>query len=217
MQDSNYPTYDTSGYDVPDTPYVPYTSSPFVPQYEDRAEPAFEMPSDVSDQSGDSEDVFTAYAPLPGQFAEEPAEPPRKKRTLRWPVVAGVVVALLLVLSGVAFGVYSLVSYNNRSTPMRTLDTFCTDLQKEDYSGAYSQFSANLQQQMSETLFASYISPDKVVTCTHGIATEAGTSTKTSLRLIHDSKGVNDDLVILKKDTTSIWKIDDLQVSSTGT
>lgn len=204
MHDTNFRTYDTSGYDVSDLPYIPYAPPLTEPQ-------SIPEPEGLSEESQHAKsDDYTSYASVPGQFTGEAARPARKSRR-KWPIVAGILAAFLLVASVASYGIYSYVSYVNRSTPMKTLDAFCTDLKKEDYKAAYNQFSTNLQSQLSEEVFSSYLTPDKIVSCSHGVAPEAGTSSKTDLKLVHNSQGVNNDTVFLKKDDTNIWKIDDLQ------
>ena len=102
------------------------------------------------------------------------------------------------------------IRYVNRPTPNKTLDVFCNALQREDYRSAYDQFSKKLQRTLSETTFASILSQDKVIACTHGPTNDSGRSTTTSLKLVHASKGINNDDVTLSRDSNNDWKIDDI-------
>lgn len=221
--DSDYPN-DSQGYDVPSLPYVPYvpyaTSSQskesMAPVESDQDLPTFYAP-DASMQQSSAEPYAepTAWEPVAGQFTAPsppvaeamPMAPQKKSRRRLWITLISIV-ALLIIGSAATF---ALVSYINRSTPVKTLDTFCNALQKEDYQTAYNQFSKQLQGQFREGDFAGVISQDKVVSCTHGSASESGDHTSTSLKLVHSSKGVNNDTVLMTKGVDSIWKIDNLQ------
>jgi hypothetical protein len=216
MHDSNDSGYDSQGYDLPTLPYIPYALPPLEQQ------PTDKLPSHALN---DPPDISGGEAPLPfpetptavpselalDQLSTEPipAIPPipRKRLPRLWILLGGVVV-LLLLSSAVTFAV---VSYINRSTPTKTLDAFCNALQREDYPTAYGQFSKQLQSKLDETVFANVLSQDKVVSCTHGMAAESGASTTTSLKLVHTSQGVNNDMVTLTKQTNNEWKINDLQ------
>ena len=216
MPDTNDGGYDSQGYDLPTLPYIPYALPSVEQQHTSEPPPAtLKDPSDG------------VYATTPFPFTETlpvvpsvqganqigtepiPALPPapRKRRPKLW-ILIGSIVALLLLSSAATFAV---VSYINRSTPTKTLDAFCTALQHEDYSTAYSQFSKQLQSKLDKTVFADVLSQDKVVSCTHGAATESGTSTTTNLKLVHTSQGINNDMVTLTKQANNDWKINDLQ------
>jgi hypothetical protein len=131
--------------------------------------------------------------------------PPKRRRRGRW-----IVVALLVVLLVVSVPTFFLVRYITRSTPNKTLDAFCTAVQQGDYQSAYDQFSTRLQQTVSEARFASVLSKDKVNACMHGTTDDTGTSVTNTMKLVHVSKGVNNDIVTLIKDSNGTWKIDDI-------
>lgn len=95
------------------------------------------------------------YAPAPGQvdFPGYPAaavQPQKRNRLGLW--IALIVIVLLVVAVGVGGYVYL-----NRSTPTRTLQTFCNALKASppDYQTAYNQFSARHNGRQSEQAFAS--------------------------------------------------------------
>jgi predicted component of type VI protein secretion system len=85
--------------------------------------------------------------PYPGYGA--PVQPRRSQRGL-W-LTLGIVGGVLVLLC-VAFSVFA---YVNRSTPTRTLTTFCTDLTSGNYHDAYQQLSSSAQSQQSESKFTS--------------------------------------------------------------
>ncbi len=225
MQDPNYNPnpYDSQDYES-SLPYVPYANSSsdapsppasdVPPRGEYLASPEyndyFSYPSVPGPMP--QSDMAPVDSIIPGQFAPPPLfpAPPAtrdKKRPRRLWITLG---ALLLVV--VSVSTFALLSYFNRSTPTKTLDTFCNALQKEDYQTAYNQFSPSLQMRFNERDFAGALSPDKIAKCTHGEARESGTSITTSLQLVHsESKGVNNDSVNLTKDGNNQWKINDLQ------
>jgi hypothetical protein len=203
MQDADHNPYET-GYDAPTLPYVPPPSEQTT--YREQALPMTPLP----EVYGHEEAQTGPYAMPP--ISATPASPPeiegpkRKRRTL-WIVLASVV-ALLVIVSLAA---YQLVTYINRPTPGKTLDAFCNGLLHDDYHSAYGQFSKGIQAQFSEIAFTNDIEQDKIVSCSHGDASDAGSSASTNLRLVHSSKGINKDIVILTRDSANNWKINDLR------
>ena len=173
-------------------PYVPYTSPPQHPD------------SPQSMEFG--ERYFLPPAPpiLPPPMPA-PGTVPARRRGRLW-IIAGILVVLFLV----SITSFFVIRYANRPTPGKTLDIFCNALQGEDYGSAYDQFSKKLQRTLSETTFATILSQDKVIACTHGPTSDSGSSTTTNLKLVHASKGINNDVVTLTRDNNDDWKIDDL-------
>jgi hypothetical protein len=197
----DYQKYDTYQQDY-DSPAVPYVS------HEQAAYESTLQPPTVSPQP---EEAHTnagappeAYAPAIGP-AIVGAQQKKAPRTL-W-IVLAILVALLII---VPLATYKAVVYINRSTPTKTLDTFCGALLHQDYRTAYGQFSPGLQAQLTEADFAFYLSQDRVTFCTHGSADDSGKNASTSLKIIHTSRSVNSDIVFLSKDNKNQWKISDL-------
>ncbi len=89
------------------------------------------------------------YMPQAGQVGFPPAQLQRKSRLGLWIGLAAVIV--ILVAAGVGGYVFL-----NRSTPDKTLATFCNALKASptDYQTAYNQFSAPARNQESEQDFA---------------------------------------------------------------
>ena len=226
MRDPNNGSEDMYGYDEPALPYFPYGEQQDTQPYDASAlrstEPA-EVPQSAGpygspEANGPAE--TQPYVPSVGwstpnteaisALPDAPLPPQRRSRRRLWVTLASVLV-LLVVVAGSSF---ALVSYLNRSTPAKTLDTFCTSLQKEDYGSAYNQFTKQLQGQFTESDFAGLIQQNKVVSCTHGKASDTGVRVTTSLKLLHADQGVNNDVVMLTKGADSIWLINDLQKAS---
>lgn len=184
----------SNGYELPEpVPYVPYTSPPrytdFPPSMEERH-------------------FLPPVPPIPPPSMPMPDSgrvPTRRKGRRGLWITISIVVALLIV----SIASFFVIRYIDRPTPGKTLDAFCAALQGEDYRSAYDQFSKKLQRTVSETMFASVISRDKVIACTHGPASESGSSTTTGLKLVHASEGINNDVVTLSRDNNNDWKIDD--------
>jgi FHA domain-containing protein len=94
------------------------------------------------------------YAPVPGQVGlpdyAGTAAPPQKRSRL------GLWIALIVIVLLIAGGVGGYV-YLNRSTPTRTLQTFCSALKSSppDYQTAYNQYSTRQRARESEQTFAS--------------------------------------------------------------
>jgi hypothetical protein len=184
-------------YGMPESlPYVPYGSFPQQSNFE---------PASTSGEESASTFVSPDSLSSPTiPVVSEGAPAPKKSRRRRW-VIAGIVAVLVLLLASVAS--YFTISYINRSTPNKTLDTFCNALQHEDYLSAYNQFSPGLQKGIPEADFATVLSQDKITVCTHGNTNDSTNSVTTNLKLVHASKGINADVVTLAKDSNSIWKI----------
>ncbi len=92
------------------------------------------------------------YAPAPGQvgFPGYPAtavQPQKKSRPGLW--IALIVIVLLVAAGGVGGYVYL-----NRSTPEKTLTTYCNALQSGDYQTAYNQLSSSSTSGLTESQFA---------------------------------------------------------------
>jgi hypothetical protein len=143
-----------------------------------------------------------------GRMAASTEElPPDLAQRRKFRLGLGLALALLL-LALIATATYR---YVNRPTPQKTLDSFCSALQNENYQEAYNQFTPTLQGQFSERDFSQVLARDKVVTCTHGAVSDSGNMISTTLKLVHQSRGVNSDMVFLTKDSQDAWKINDLQ------
>lgn len=202
MQDPEHNPYET-GYDAPTLPYV--SADPTLYQ-----EPARPAPPVSGEQwyAGTAAGGYSAGPITPSPDLPLPDfKPVRRRRRRLWIVLAGVV-ALLIIVPLVA---YQVVSYLNRSTPTKTLDTFCNALLHDDYHGAYTQFSTRIQSQFNESTFTNDIAQDRITSCSHGNASDSGSSATTNLKLVHSSKGINNDLAVLTKDGSNNWKISDLR------
>jgi hypothetical protein len=199
---------DVQGYDTPSLPYVPFNTAseqPYVQSFaQETVSPRSEASADVS-PTAQAKPVYAADQ-LASSVRGGPPTSPRKKRRVLWLVVGSAVAALILAVASFALEIYL-----NRSTPMKTLDVFCSALQKEDYQTAYDQFSQQLQAEIPEAVLAAALSQDKIISCQYGSASDTGNVVTTSLHLVHHSKGVNDDRVTLAKDKDGNWKIADLK------
>jgi hypothetical protein len=185
----------SDGYGLPEPiPYVPYTSPP---QHTDSPPPM---------ESGEPHFLPPVPPFLPPSMPAPGSTPARRRGRRRLWIISSIIAALLLIFISGLF----VIRYTNRPTPGKTLDVFCNALQGEDYRSAYDQFSKKLQRTVSETTFASILSQDKIIACTHGPTNDSGNSTKTDLKLVHASKGINNDVVTLSRDSNNDWKIDDL-------
>ncbi len=223
MYPYNTDPYDSQEYESPSLPYIPYSES------SENTAQSYNAPGDALSKE--------VYPPTPSVYENTPtyaqhaqdmttpplqenpaslsAEPfvasPLKNKRRRWLPIS-VAILLLLIVGASAF---ALVSYLNRSTPTKTLDTFCMALQNGKYQTAYDQFTPKLQTNFTESEFATILSSDSVAVCSHGSVSESGTSTTTDLHLYHSkSKGTNNDRVVVTKDSHNQWKINDIQTVS---
>lgn len=228
---------DQEGYDTPNSPYTesdnPYTSAipemsqetPPVASEQVVPEPAASVPpltlpeASPTDPSLATAPVSTGdpnapyQAPLPGTEAApgSPTQPlsVSKHRPAFWFSMGSLVTLLLVGI--LSTSTYFLYSYINRSTPVKTLDAFCEALQREEYENAYDHFSRHFQNMLTEADFETLLSQDKIVGCTHGSADDSKSVASTNLKLVHNSQGVNNDIVTLTKDGNNTWKINDLR------
>ena len=221
MHPYNTNPYDSQEYESQTLPYIPYASpgenvaqsynAPEMPISNEVYPPAPSVYENTSAYAQYSQN--SAITPHPGSYAPIPADPlvastPNKKKRRLWLPIA---IAILIILV-IAAPTFVLVTYLNRSTPTKTLDTFCTALQDGKYQTAYDQFTPTMQTNFTESQFATLLSSDSVAKCSHGIANESGASTTTDLHLYHKiSKGTNNDKVVVTKDSHSQWKISDIQ------
>lgn len=200
MQDHDSQLYqpDAQSYDAPSLPYMPFgsTSDPMQIQYTSQ-ETDTPVPAVVP--------VRHSYNPF-AETPQQPMPPPKKRQwKLRHTLILLAIVLVVIIIIGLA------IAYLNRSTPMRTLDTFCSALQHEDYQTAYNQLAPPLQEEIPEPVLASALAQDKIVGCTHGTTAMNGNVVITTLRLVHNSKGINNDWVTLAENKDSVWKIADLK------
>jgi FHA domain len=124
-----------------------------------------------------------------------------------------VILAILLISSLIAL-------ITTRSTPDRTLDTFCSALLAGNGQLAANQLSTNLQSHQGSFLIATLVI-DKVTTCAHTPAIIKGSSATATLSVTFPSNsgiaaGQGKMLVTLIQEANGTWKIDALQNSSQG-
>ena len=138
------------------------------------------------------------------------ASPQQPKRNLKWLwITLGIVGGLLVVLCAICG---FLVFVANPSTPDKTLDTFCNDLNNKQYHDAYLQLSPRVQSTGSESSFTSTFT--NVNSCAHTNAADNGTTGSANLTLTTRTGLAANFVVKLTKDSSNIWKIDDLQKPS---
>jgi hypothetical protein len=202
MPESDHNISDPQGYEDDQTPFSEEVG-------ESSPEQLSQSPDDAISTHASASEPFSvpAASHAGAAFSEPPMAPPKSGRGKFW-IMPAAVVALLLISSLSVFAYL----YMNRSTPVKTLDSFCTALQHGDYQQAYAAFSSKFQHMLPEPRFASFFMQDqqKVVQCNHGVADDGGSSATTDLTLMHASRGVNNDVVTLAKDTSNAWKITDI-------
>lgn len=120
----------------------------------------------------------------------------------------GVILAILLITSLIA-----LVA--TRSTPDKTLDTFCSALVAGDGRLAVNQLSTNFQNQQGTGLIA-VLSVSTITTCAHSPAIIKGSSATATLTITSVPKtgtahSQSKALVTLIQEANGAWKIDALQ------
>ncbi|HLZ56876.1 MAG TPA: hypothetical protein VKR06_08005 [Ktedonosporobacter sp.] len=211
MQEPDNRLYNPQGQDYDQVPF-PAAPDAFANEQTTQLPEASEhqyaaQPSDGSALLGADSNVAPAEpsAYFSGTTGAQTIAPKKGRRGL-WITLASLLTVLLLSVGG--FFAYLYIS---RSTPVKTLDGFCQALQQGNYQQAYSAFSKKFQGALSEPRFADVLSQDKVVKCTYGTTNEASNSMTTDLKLVHNSHGINNDIVTLVKDETNTWKISDVR------
>ena len=120
-----------------------------------------------------------SYAPPAPVYGQPPAAPPygyppavapkRSNRTLF--IILGSVLGGILLLCVLVSVIYSAT----RSTPEKTLTTYCTSLKSGDYQTAYNQFSSSIRSQETEGQFASAFTITHVTNCSVSNTGDDGT------------------------------------------
>jgi FHA domain len=123
-------------------------------------------------------------------------------------IALSVMLAVVIIIS-----LISLIA--SRSTPDRTLDTFCDALLAGNGQLAANQLSTKLQNQQGSFLIASVIA-NKITTCAHTPAIITGSSATATLSITIPSNSGNANspsktLVTLIQEPNGVWKIDALQ------
>ena len=113
----------------------------------------------------------------------------------------------------IVFSLISLIA--SRSTPDRTLDTFCNALLAGNGQLATDQLSTRLQNQTG-SFFVVELSSTKATTCTHTPAITSGSSAKATLTIKFPSNSglpnsLSNTLITLIQEANGVWKIDALQ------
>ena len=126
---------------------VPQASQQPYPQ-----QPQQGYPQQSPDYQGYTPPAQQPYAPAPGQvgFPGYPATAVQSQKKSRLGLWIALIVIVLLVAAG---GVGGYV-YLNRSTPEKTITTYCNALQSGDYQTAYNQLSSSLTSKFTESQFA---------------------------------------------------------------
>jgi predicted component of type VI protein secretion system len=156
-----------------------------------------------------------AYAPPPiGQPGipahAQPMQPaPGKSRRGLW-ITLSVIGGVLLVMCIAC----SVLVYAFRSTPERTLTTFCNDLKSGNDQDAYQQLSSSAQQQTSEANFAAPL--DKIRAsglkdCVPNNVTSSGSSGTGTLILSFNTTTQTIPLNTTLVDEGGTWKINRIQ------
>jgi hypothetical protein len=190
--EDNFP----EGYGIEPLPYMP-------PSQAQQTSPAIEENASREASQSVSEEITRPVSPVvPSPTGSQTTSSRKKSRRTLW-MAGGISGILLLIIAGIVIIAIS------RSTPDKTLGTFCSALKGGDYQTAYNQFSPKLRSVIAETAFATIFAHDKVTACTYSAINETGNSATAGLELVHASNGTNKDGITLARDDKNEWKIDD--------
>jgi FHA domain len=159
-------------------------------------------------QSQPVQPPYTAQPWIPGGSTTYPPQQQLWQQDRRRLNIA--LAAMLAII--IVFSLISLIA--SRSTPDKTLDTFCNALLASNGQLAANQLSTKLQNQQGS--LSSFVVANKITTCVHtpAIIKGAGATATLSITIPSNSGTANSlskTLVTLIQDTNGIWKIDALQ------
>jgi FHA domain len=159
-------------------------------------------------QSQPMQPPYTSQPWVPGGSTTYPPQQQLWQQDRRRLYIA--LAAMLAIL--IVFSLISLIA--SRSTPDKTLDTFCNALLASNGQLAANQLSTKLQNQQGS--LSSFVVANKITTCAHtpAIIKGAGATATLSITIPSNSGTANSlskTLVTLIQDTNGIWKIDALQ------
>jgi pSer/pThr/pTyr-binding forkhead associated (FHA) protein len=136
-------------------------------------------------------------SPIPGYVPIEQVRR-RNRRLLLWGGL-GLVVVIALAVAG--------YFYFTRSTPEKTLDTYCNALMGQDYLTAYNQLASSLQNAEPENQFANILDAQgHFSTCKHGSTSVNGSVVSVNLTTVSGANQTSS-VVTLVQDKDSTWKI----------
>jgi len=98
--------------------------------------------------------------------------------------------------------------YFIRSTPEKTLDTYCNAILGQDYLTAYNQLSVSLQRNETESGFAQMLEAQgKITSCSRGSASISGATALVNLFFASSSGQNSNSPVTLIQDSGNTWRI----------
>src|SRR5439155_710420 len=100
--------------------------------------------------------------------------------------------------------------YFNRSTPEKTLDTFCNALQNKDYPTAYAQLTSGIKRLHAEAQFETDFAG---LTCSYSNISSSGSTTSATMMFKSSSGQTISAKVALIQDgdSNNNWKINSIQ------
>lgn len=143
-----------------------------------------------------------AYMPgssTPPPISIPPQPPQRKRRRVLW-LVSGALVIVLLAAAVIVVFLFILPS-----TPDKTLNAFCSDIQNRDYQNAYELTSLHFQSTESESGFQQGLS--YVISCSHTVAAGSNSTSSATVAFEPTSTYKWGYLAALIKDGSGNWKI----------
>ncbi|HCI82539.1 MAG TPA: hypothetical protein DHW02_22925 [Ktedonobacter sp.] len=230
-------THEESQQDYQHQPYIPYMppnqqvpSSQSSPSYSAQpGRPGYPQPPQYGQPVQQGYPQPSVYGQPPG-YPQQPmygqqgyqmpqygtvsvpaaATQPRRKRTLAIiSAIVGGVVVLAVILGAVYFAV--------RSTPTKTLTTFCNDIQSGNYQGAYDQFSAGVREATPESTFvtstkAAVDSGGGLKACSIADVTDDGSIGTGVMTWVPNKNGSAAGFDTTLIDENGTWKIDSLKL-----
>jgi len=163
---------------------------------------AYTSPQQYNPQQPYMQSVYQGA--LPGFAGPPPGYVPIEQVRRRTRRLIAIGLGLVAVVA-LAVGGYLL--FFTRSTPEKTLDTYCSALLGQDYLTAYNQLSSPLRNTETEPQFASVVEEQgKLNSCIHGSASMNGSTASINLRMNASANQTNS-VVTLVQDTGNNWKI----------
>jgi hypothetical protein len=146
----------------------------------------------------------------PPPFATQLAKPPQPKGL--W-----ITLALVVVLV-VGTGILGILYYANRSTPTRTLQSFCTDFKNSNVQGVYDLLSSHAQAQTSVGVLNALVdlvqSSGGVHDCTVSHVQENGSTATGHLTITLTNAQSNQSLLEHLTNEQGTWKMEEIAIES---
>lgn len=144
--------------------------------------------------------------PPAGGFNQPGYPQPKKSRAGLW---IGLIILLVVIIGGIGGFVY----IQNRSTPEKTLQAYCTALQNNDAQGIYNTLSSTSQEKTDVSQLSKGLQLVKLLTggfsCTYANVQQSGSTATATLTLTPLARGRASSRTVHLVNENGQWKMDE--------